>query len=440
MTKTITDSQIIGAQGESFVSERAHAMGFMFSRYGPVEAGIDGFLEIRDPETNVAKGQLVAVQVKTKASGSYTAETESGFEYLMDTNDVAYWKGCNLPVIIVLVHLGQRSAFWKNVDAGEGSDNRRLHIDKSKDVFDVDARDRIINLCVNKGGFGVYFPPFKTNENGHLNMLEVLLPESIFVAMSPFKNGRHALWELLNYEDRPPDDWVIKEGQLLSFRNPKEGPLSHIVDTSTVEKIATEDIAFPEDEADEYRFIELLRRTLGAQLDGILAFNREQRAFYFTAIQGAIERVYVYRSLKQHTSAKVVKRYAKDGKLKYIRHNAFEPRFWRIGERWLLSVTPTFVFTWDGFHSDKFASGRLAGKKQREFNSSLMGQFAMWRHLLVNSGETDISLFEPNFDRERVLNFKVLNPLSLPSAVPDDVWRSTDVVIPENDRQESLAI
>ena len=105
-----------------------------------------------------------------------------------------------------------------------------------------------------------------------------------------------------------------------------------------------------------------------------------------------------------------------------------------------LSVTPTFVFTWDGFHPDKFASGRLAGKKQREFNSSLMGQFAMWRHLLVKGGETDVNLFEPNFDRARVLQFKALNPLDLPSAVPDDVWRSTDVVTPDDGRQESLAI
>ncbi len=32
-------------------------------------------------------------------------------------------------------------------------------------------------------------------------------------------------------------------------------------------------------------------------------------------------------------------------------------------------VAPTFVFTWDGFRPDRFASGRLAGKKQREFNS-----------------------------------------------------------------------
>ena len=44
MTKTVTNAQITGSRGESFVSERANAMGFMFSRYGPLEAGIDGLL------------------------------------------------------------------------------------------------------------------------------------------------------------------------------------------------------------------------------------------------------------------------------------------------------------------------------------------------------------------------------------------------------------
>ena len=37
MMKTITNQQVIGHRGEAFVNERANAMGFMFSRYGPLE-------------------------------------------------------------------------------------------------------------------------------------------------------------------------------------------------------------------------------------------------------------------------------------------------------------------------------------------------------------------------------------------------------------------
>jgi hypothetical protein len=47
MSKTITNQQLIGSRGEAFVAERANAMGFMFNRHGPLEAGMDGLMEIR---------------------------------------------------------------------------------------------------------------------------------------------------------------------------------------------------------------------------------------------------------------------------------------------------------------------------------------------------------------------------------------------------------
>jgi hypothetical protein len=186
----------------------------------------------------------------------------------------------------------------------------------------------------------------------------------------------------------------------------------------------------------------LLRRTLGAQLDGLLAFNRGQKAFYFPADPEQVERTYHYTSLKQQTSAGVVRKYEKDGKLKYVRHHAFEPRFWRVGETWLLSVTPTFVFTWDGIRPDRFAAGRLAGKKQREFNSSLLGQFVMWRHLLTTLGgrDTEGELFTLEPEKEHPLRFAASEPLDLPRGVPDDMWRATEPETFRDDAQTRLAI
>jgi hypothetical protein len=189
MAKTITRQQIAGSQGEAFVRERAHDMGFLFNPYGQPEAGIDGLLELRDPTSGEVSGQLVAVQVKTRDNGTYTAETYAGFEYLLDVRDVDYWRGSNLPVIIVLVHLGRKEAYWKSVDAAGGQSTRRLHIDRTRDRFDRTARDAIAGLCVAKGGWGVWFPALKGGEPGHLNMVEVVLPENLFVAASPFKSA-----------------------------------------------------------------------------------------------------------------------------------------------------------------------------------------------------------------------------------------------------------
>lgn len=428
MTKTITRQQLAGSEGEAFVRQRANAIGFLYTPYNPPEAGIDGFLEIRDPTTGAVSGRFVAAQVKTKDDGTYTAETDQGFEYLMDSRDLDYWRGSNIPVVVILVHLSRNEAYWKSVDAGQGTGARRLMIDKAKDRFDAGARDAIADLCVSKGGWGVWFPPLKGGEAGHLNLLEVTLPEHVYVAASPFKTGHAALAELLETEARPPDDWVIRAGQFMSFRDPREGPLAKIVDVGAVDAIASNEIAFPDDEADEHNMIELLRRTLGAQLDGLLAYSRDQKAFYFPADAEQIERTYHYTSLRQQTSAGVVRKYEKNGKLKYVRHHAFEPRFWHVGSMWLLSVTPTFVFTWDGIRPDRFAAGRLTGKKQREFNASLLGQFVMWRHLLTGIGVREAAgqLFELEPEKEIPLRFQAMEALDLPRGVPDELWRSTE--------------
>lgn len=442
MAKTITRQQLAGSQGEAFVRERANAMGFLFTPYGQPEAGIDGLLELRDPESGAMTGQLVAAQVKATDDGNYTAETDAGFEYLMDTRDVEYWHSGNLPVIVVLVHLGRREAYWKSADAGTGDGKRRLRIDKAKDRFDDSAREAIAALCVSKGGWGVWFPPLMGGEPGHMNLIEVALPDTVFVARSPFKSGRQALFELLSYEERPPDDWVIRGGEFMSFRDPRGGPLEQIVDAGAVDDIPCDEIAFPDDETDERNFIELLRRTLGAQLDGLLAYNRNRKAFYFPAQPETIERTHYYTSLKQKTHADVVKKYEKDGKLKYVRHHAFEPRFWRIGDTWLLSVTPTFVFTWDGFRPDRFESGRLAGKKQRERESALLGQFVMWRNLLTGLGEKgeNTELFELEPEREHMLRFCAMETLALPRSIPDDLWRASEPEMAGDDRQGRLAV
>lgn len=428
MPKTITDSQIIGQQGEEFVSQRAYEMGFIYTHHGPVEAGVDGFLEIRNPDDRQATGQFIAVQVKTTTKDAYPGETSAGFTYNMREDDVAYWRGANVPVIVVLVHLQKRVAYWKSVEAGQGDGHRQLQFDKARDVFDKSACDAIAQLCVDRGQFGVYFPALNNGEQAHLNLLRVRLPTSVYVGFSPHATGRDALFTLLKHEDRPPGDWVIRSRQFMSFRDPRCKPLSEIVDSGTVEQLDCQEVAFPDNEADEHAFIELLRRTLVTQLDGTLAFEKQHRTFYFPAQPPDIGYAYDYRSLKRHASAKVVQVYRKDGKgpINYVRHHAFRPKFWRVEDVWLMSVTPTYHFTWDGVRPDRYASDRLAGKKQRELNSALIGQLAMWKHLLVHDANADAADLFPGRRGESVhrpISFDVLDPLELQKAVPEETWR-----------------
>lgn len=429
MPKTIIDAGIIGQRGLEVVNGRAYEMGFVFNRL-ELEAGVDGLLEIRDAKSGQATGQFVAVQIKTTATGSYVTETSAGFSYMMREDDVAYWRDANVPVIVVLVHLGKQAVYWKSVEDGQGDGCRQLHFDKTRDAFDKNASDAIASLCVDRGRFGVYVPALNHGEQANINLLRVNFPPRVYVGFSPHTTGRDALSALLKHEDRPPDDWVIRARQFMSFRDPTTWPLSEVVDGGTVESIDAREAAFPDDEADEHTFIHLLRRTLATQLEGTLSFDKLHRAFYFPAQPPKIKRSYYYRSLKKHATAQVVQVYRRgSGVIKYVRHHAFQPRFWRVDEEWLMSVVPTYHFTWDGVRPDKFSSDRLAGKKQRELNSALSGQLAMWKHLLVDDiadHTTDLFPQKDGRSGHAPISFEALQPLELPRAVPETTWRRTN--------------
>lgn len=433
MAKTITGNQVVGAQGEMRVSERANAMGFLYSAYGRLEAGVDGLLEVRDPVSGAASGRMVAVQVKTRQSGAFTGETDSQFEYLCAEADAEYWRGSNLPVILVFVRVDTEEMFWRPAP----EDGRRILVDKTAHRFDIAARDDIAALTVDKAGWGVSLPSMRTGESGHLNLLRVILPDEVFIAPCVQRHGRDALKALLEFDDRPPFDWVVRDSRLISFRDPSLSTLKHICES--VESLPAEDVLFPDDAAEEAQVIELLRRTLSVQLEGDLGYSRDGKLFYFIAPTDPVDRIYEYRSLKVAASAAVVKRYVKDGVVRYVRHHAFSPRFWRMGDVWLLSVEPTFHFTWDGHRPDRFASSRLAGKKKLERNSSVLGQFLMWRHLLTNLGRRaeQIELLNAGPPVLELLRFDALEPIELERGVPDDIWRGSE---PDPERFEGAML
>jgi len=130
MAKKYTKSQITGGHGASLIAERVFSMGHVYQATGDLEAGIDGYIEIRDPETEEATGLTVAVQSKATA-GRVTAETNERFEYLLDERDLDYWLSGNLPVLLVVSRPQSGEAYYKSIKEyfSSGEDARQLLID-----------------------------------------------------------------------------------------------------------------------------------------------------------------------------------------------------------------------------------------------------------------------------------------------------------------------
>src|SRR6267142_1979344 len=183
MSKTITSSQLLGEIGEAAVRLRFLNMGFQFDGRSRLEAGVDGIAEVMDNGKPLAR--MIAVQVKATESSHYSSEDDTGFSYLLRPDDLAYWRGSNLPIIIVLYRKSDESYFWKEVGVDIKGEDRRLQFDKNVNVLDANAVDRLAALTVPKAGFGYYVPPLGGGEEALVNILPLKLPDEVFVSSTP---------------------------------------------------------------------------------------------------------------------------------------------------------------------------------------------------------------------------------------------------------------
>lgn len=425
--KRISNQQLIGDQGVAMARRRIGEMGFVFYESGQVEAGIDGLLELRDPDGTV-RAQFLAAQIKAREKGAYTAETADGFEYLCRPDDFVYWSGANLPVIVVLARLEDDSVYWKAVERsivdGTAAD-RRLIISKTEDRLDKEAVTAIAQLAVDRAAPGTFLPAPKVAERHDLNLLTVELPAAIHVAATELAGREKALDVLLDRTEAPPSAWVIRNGRIASFISLDAPPLAELVEPGTVETYAVEDF-IEAGGSDAYGLVlELLYRTLEAQLGDYFIYESGASLFYFPP-GDKIEYEIDYMSAIKRASCWAVRKYpGKDKCSGYVRHRAFEAKFVHLDGHWFLAVTPSWKFTRDGTRDDPVAAARISWLRRHENNQSVRGQFLMWQSCLTEDAAKYMDVTAPEH-----LRFGKLAPLSSERAVPDQFWIRRDETPP----------
>ena len=135
--KKLTTNQLVGQEGVHRFSARVLASGLAFHPTGSLDAGIDGFIELRDPETGEVKAQYIAAQLKT--IGTLSEDTGETFAYKATERDLDYWFNSNAPVILVVVHLASDLICWKSVQAYFHDPDRK----RSKKVIFLRADDEL---------------------------------------------------------------------------------------------------------------------------------------------------------------------------------------------------------------------------------------------------------------------------------------------------------
>jgi hypothetical protein len=437
MSKTITSNQLTGEIGEAAVRLRFLNIGFQFDGRSRLEAGVDGIAEVMDKGKPLAR--MIAVQVKAREGSRYASEDENGFSYLLQPDDLAYWRGSNLPIILVLYRKSDETYFWKEVGIDVEQEGRRLQFDKRRDVLDKDAVDRLAALTVPKAGFGYYVPPLGGGEEALVNILPLTLPEEVFVA-STSHTTKKAVSMLLDSDKPARFDWSIKGGTFWSFSDPRESACSQIVDLDQVEAINTSEIAFHGDLDELNNFAFLLRKALDHQVRTDLGWSKERKLYYFRALAANTPRSFTYEASRKKASTEVVNvavNKTDASRIDFVRHHAFVPRFERLYDQWYLVINPTYYFTTNGFIPHSYPAALLAGKKRLDNSASLRGQVVMWHRFLSRADREEGSLFSEAFSEPR-LKFGGPPTVALTTRVPEDVWGSKKKMAEPNDMQERL--
>jgi len=421
--KKIQRNVLLGQEGINIIEAAVLKMGFVWSPMGAIEAGIDGTIEIRDPESGDMLHSIIRVQSKA-TSGPFAADTAKTFEYLCDERDLDYWLRGNAPVILVRSRTDTREAYWVSIKDyfrdPERRKTRKVIFNKDTDRFDADAASALRDLAV-PADLGAYFAPAPKREVIYSNMLRVTrVPTRLFHGHAIEHGSREAIREALQqYVQFPYREWVTRAKTVLSVHDLSQHPWNKVVDAGTVEEFDASEWADSEDEQKRRDFVELLNYCLAEMLGPVHVRYHEKRGFYyFAATPDLTARTIAYTSVKQKTEKEVfgARQNKKDPeRVAYYRHSAFVGQFVRYDGAWFLEIESTYHFTFDGKRGDRYSASRLTGIKRLERNPSVLGQLHMWASVLSPPN----TLFKKAYQH---LAFGDLERLELPYGIDDAAW------------------
>jgi hypothetical protein len=424
--KRITREQILGETAVQFIGRRFLDMGFPWHpTSAPLDAGIDGFVEIRDLQSGDATNAWIAVQSKGRTT--LEKETDTSFEFTCTPRDLDYWRRGNMPVLLVVSRPATNEAWWVSVKdyfrEASRQNSRRILFDKKAAALVPAAAGGLLQL-VQAAGAGTYFRPAPKRERLHTNLLEVTrLPQIIYCAMTTLRDPAEFRDQLKKRMDYPPREWLFDSKFIYSVHDLRDEPWASACEIESVKTIDARKWASSGD-ADERRlFVWMLNECLRSFAGKIgMRYSKADDALYFKKTADLSPRVKRYRSRHQSAERDVFRGYRSKtdpSKIFYYRHVGFEPRFRHFDGRWCLQINPTYLFTSDGEKSHPYHQEYLAKIKSIEGSGAVGGSVVMFAALLRDRE----GLFADNYPH---LGFGSLLDAELEVGIDDKLWAKDD--------------
>lgn len=440
--KRITREQLFGESAIQFIGRRFLDMGFPWHpTNAPLDAGIDGFIEVRDQQSGEATNAWIAVQSKGRTT--LEKETATSFEFTCTPRDLDYWRRGNMPVLLVVSRPEKNEAWWVSVKDYFRADpnrqqSRRIYFDKAANALSAVAASDLLRL-VQMAGAGTYFRPAPKRERLHTNLLEVTrLPQLIYRAETKLRDPgefRDALRKELEY---PPREWLFDSKRIYSVHDLRDEPWASVCELDSVDWIESTKWANSDNPDERRLFVWMLNECLRSFAGKIgMRYSKADDALYFKKTADLSARVKRYRSRRQSTERDVFRGYRSKtdpSKLFYYRHVGFESRFRLFDGRWCLQINPTYLFTSDGLKTHPYHQEYLAKIKTIEGSGAVGGSVVMFAALLRDRD----GLFADNYPH---LGFGNLLDGELDVGIDDKLWAKDDTKQPaERPLEETIEL
>ena len=268
--KKILHTDIVGQQGINLIEKVCLEMGFLWHPTG-LEAGIDGYIEIRDAQSGEVTNCIVQVQSKATEQ-RFENELSGSLEYHCIAKDLEYWLNGNAPVILVRSRPKTGEAYWVSIkDYFKDPASRKpatVVFDKSRNKFDVVAKDELAGLAI-PADSGLYLGTSPKQEVIYSDLLPLEgLPATHFIGQTAFRTRGEVFATLREATSGVRGEWVLHNKTVSSFHDLSRHPWSIICDAGTVEQHNTGDWAHTEDPDRRRAFVQLLNSCLLEKLFG----------------------------------------------------------------------------------------------------------------------------------------------------------------------------
>ncbi|MBE7494526.1 MAG: DUF4365 domain-containing protein [Verrucomicrobiaceae bacterium] len=424
-SKKIHKNTLTGQQGVNLIATTVNDMGFLWSPTGGAsDAGIDGFIEIRNPETGDATNLIIQVQSKATLH-NWDGETPTSFEFRCDDRDIDYWLQGNAPVILVVSKPKNQEAYWVSVKDYFSDLNRRktkkVIFNRETQRFTSKCSDELVRLAAPKDS-GLYLAPPPLEETLVSNLLPISRYAQKIFRADTHHRGHKSVWDSLGERKAQYGKaWFLTDKQIVSFHDLRAQPWKDECDQTTVEEFHSDEWAFSNDPIKKAEFIRLLKLALSHDLNSRWMNYYQPKngnaVMYFAKTKNLEPREITWKRHKEATRTVFGPHHGKKdpSKVMYYRHLGFEPSFARFEGQWHLQITPTYHFTSDGKISSRYRDSYLKGIKRIEKHQAVRDNVEFLAAYLVD---------QDLFSGERLLTFSPLRRFVADFGIPEQDWVS----------------